>query len=171
MKKDIPYKIEKLPSLVEATEQVPEQTLKENSWVLILSGTDMKESKVYVFNNEEVPDDLQYASFKDWAELSVDDLSIKYEFKSDGRFGKIHIDPFKFKINAQGKEEADGWSRLDCTEGYNAQVIHIYNGEVTQENLQSKVNLCYSCCGDIISDYCDNMQYQEELQRERYFRP
>lgn len=43
--------------------------------------------------------------FKDWAELSVDDLSIKYELKSDGRFGKIHIDHTpKFTINAQGKK-------------------------------------------------------------------
>lgn len=171
MKKEIPYKIEKLPIFEDGNETVPEQVLKENSWVLILSGTDMNESKVYIFNNDEMPEDYKYGSFKDWAELSIEDLSIKYELNSDGTYGKIHIDPINVKVNAQGKEDADGWSRLDCREGYNAQVIHVYNGEVTQENLQSKVNLCHSCCGSVISDYCDDMAYEAELQRERYFRP
>lgn len=171
MKKEIPYKIEKLPVFEDAREPIPEHTLNENSWVLILSGTDMRESKVYIFNNEQMPEDYKYESFKDWAELSIEDLTIKYKLNSDDRQGKIHIDPIEIKVNAQGKEDGDGWSRLDCREGYNAQVIHVYNGEVTQENLQSKVNLCHSCCGSVISDYFNDMEEEAELQRNRYFRP
>lgn len=166
-----PFSIERI-SILQDVESIPEQTLKDTSWVLIYSNTDDREAKVFVFNNDEMPEDYQYASFKEWAELSIDDLVETEQLKLGGRYDQdIIVEKMNFSLDSEGKEEGDGWSRLSTRDGYSCQVVHVYNGGINQENLEKKVAICNQSCGNVISDYCDDRAYEAELQRERLFRP
>lgn len=173
-KNDIKYSIERALTIKDEP-KIPEQTLNDTSWVLISSKLN-GENKVYVFNNDSMPEDYQYADFADWATLSVDDIlmaepKIK-ESKYSRRNSEEHTSDLKFYINSEGKMDVDGWSKIVIDEdGISCHVLHFYNGGVNMDNLQSKVALCQSSCYDCVSDFYDDKAHEAELDRERRFQP
>lgn len=174
MNKEPKYTIERMITLRDNPE-IPEQILNENSWVMISSKLN-GENKVFVFNNETMPESYQYADFNDWATYSAEDISATEKTSNKERFPRIspveYSTPLNLFINKDGKQDADGWSNMVIDDdGISCHVLQFYNGGVTADNLSSKVKMAMSSCVDVVSDYSDGVSYDKELERERRLQP
>lgn len=151
-------------------QEFPAQELTDKTWVLIHSNSAGK-STVYLFNNENKGEDDLFDSFKDWVECSIEQI-FEDKIKVYGNKNETHIETSTFFTNDQGVEDHGGWGYMEISdEGVSSDVIHCYNGGLTEEKLVNKVERCYQGCGDMISDHYDGIRYDEELARERMFRP
>lgn len=148
----------------------PPQELNEQTWVLIHSNSS-GESQVYLFNNVGKSEDDTFTSFKEWAECAIEQVFEDTISKNVNK-GQVHIEKSTFSKDDNGMDSHNGWSCMEIgDQGINVDVIHCYNGGINETNLNKKVNICYECCGSVISEHYDDLAHKAELERERWFRP
>ena len=132
-----PAKIQGLPGIPDGDKH----ELNDKSWVVLVQNSDENQVQVYIFNNEQAPEDYKYADFKDFAELTLDDFA---------------------KLNKTEKHIQENIAQYTGTEvnrqGIHALCIDIYNGGLDKQGLDKAVSEIISGTQEVLKDVYEDLQ-------------